>query len=344
MRSISLFSGCGGFDFALRSLGVDTIWANDILSCAQETFKTYFSETHFCHADLSQVSEFPEVDIVTGGYPCQSFSMGGNRSPKEDERSKLYLEFARVVNRVQPKYFVAENVSGLKSVENGAWFKKQLNTFRTLGTCGYRVSHALVDAKDFGVPQNRRRILLVGVRKDLGVEFNFPRPTHGDDHLLLPYSSHGKAIAHLPLDAKGEYYERKDDPTGNFSWYYMSRNRKAAWHAPSYTVVANLRHVTLHPCSPRMKLLSSNLADGYKQVWDFSTEFEHLDFDPVLPVLAKPRRLSWREAAAIQTFPKDFEPAGNLQQKYLQIGNAVPPLLIKSILRGLIDGSGLTPA
>lgn len=346
MRAISLFSGCGGIDFALRSLGVDTVFANDIIPEAGETIRRYFPETDFVLEDVRRLSTFPSADIVTGGYPCQSFSMGGNRKPESDPRTYLFREFARVVDTVRPRFFVAENVSGLKSVQDGRWLKLQIETFNSIGGCGYNIAMAELNARDYGVPQRRKRVVIVGVRKDLGLHYHFPKATHGRPDKaakegLLPWISHGEAIRHLPLSAPGEYYERPHDPEGNFSWYYMSRNRKAKWTDPSFAIVANFRHITLHPASPTMRLIWSNLADGWKQKWDFSEEYEHLSFDPSLPVLERPRRLSWREAALIQTFPDGFEPAGKLEKKFEQIGNAVPPRMMAAVLSRIVDASGL---
>jgi DNA (cytosine-5)-methyltransferase 1 len=333
-------------DVALRHSGVDVVFANDIIPETKDTFARHFSETDFHLNDIRAITKFPSADIVTGGYPCQSFSMGGNRSPESDPRTFLFREFARVVDAVHPKYFIAENVSGLQSIQNGQWLQLQLDTFSKVGKVGYHIAMALLNARNFGVPQRRKRVFIVGVRRDLGLHFHFPRPTHAKPDLavetgLLPYASHGEAIRHLPLEVPGEYYERPHDPEGNFSWYYMSRNRKADWADPSFTIVANFRHITLHPASPTMTLTWSNLADGWKQRWDFSGIFEHLSFDGSLPRLEKPRRLSWREAAAIQTFPPGFEPAGKLERKFEQIGNAVPPKLMQAILSGLVSGRSL---
>lgn len=347
MKAISLFSGCGGMDFAARSLGIDVLLANDVIPETKVTFERYFPEVDFVLDDVRNLNKIPSVDLVTGGYPCQSFSMGGNRAPEKDPRTFLFEQFARVVDTAAPKYFVAENVSGLKSVQDGRWLELQLKTFNSIGKHGYNISMALLNSRDYGVPQRRKRVLIVGVRKDLGQHYHFPKPTHGKlllakKHGLLPFASHGEAIRHLPLNAPGEFYERLHDPKGNFSWYYMSRNRKAAWADPSYTIVANFRHTTLHPASPTMRMLWSNLSDGFKQLWEFSNEHEHLTYDPTLPVLELPRRLSWREAAAIQTFPHGFEPDGKLERKFEQIGNAVPPMLMRAVLSGLVNGEGLS--
>lgn len=343
IRVLSLFSGCGGLDFGIEAAGGNVIYANDIFADACKTLEKYFPNTDVNHGDIADIKSFPNADIVVGGYPCQSFSMAGNRDPSKDERTSLYKQFLRVIQLVKPKYFVAENVSGLKQLGAGSFLQKQETAYRKEG---YSVSHHLLNAKDYGVPQSRKRLFIVGVRKDLNQSFEFPKATHGkptSKHgILKPYVSHGEAIKDLPLWPSGEFYERPHDPEGHFSWYYMSRNRKAKWDDPAYTVVANWRHITLHPASPVMKLTWSNLADGWKQRWDFSEEYEHLTTDATRPQLAEPRRLSWRECARIQTFHHDFEPVGDTESKFAQVGNAVPPLLAEVIFKHLFSGEGLS--
>lgn len=346
MKAISLFSGCGGADFALEALGIDVVYANEILPYASATLKRYFRQTDVITDDIRHLTKFPSVDIIVGGYPCQSFSLAGKRKPENDPRTYLYKEFARVVDSVNPKFFIAENVSGMAGVAEGRFLAEQRKLFSTLGD-GYRITERLVNARDYGVPQRRKRILIVGVRNDLEQLFQFPLPSHGDPKKLTersnlrPWTSHGEAIAHLPLHCPGEYYERPNDTKGHMSWYYMSRNRKARWDEPSFCIVANFRHITLHPACQTMQCVWSNLADGFKQRWEFSGEYEHLEKDPNRPILEIPRRLSWRECSAIQTFPADFEPDGNLAQKFEQIGNAIPPLLFERIFSGLANGKYL---
>ena len=345
IRVLSLFSGCGGMDFGVESAGGHVIFSNDLLADACKTLKKYFPNADIRNENISGIKTFPDSDVVVGGYPCQSFSMAGNRDPETDERSNLYKQFIRVVKIVHPKYFVAENVSGLKQLSNGSLLKEQLEAF---DAAGYNVSYQLVNAKDYGVPQSRKRLFIVGARKDLNQSFEFPPVTHGKSikasRPLHPYASHGDAIKGLPLWPEGEFYERQHDPEGHFSWYYMSRNRKANWADPAFTVVANWRHITLHPASPLMTLTWSNLADGYKQRWDFSDQYEHLQADPSRMKLDKARRLSWRECARIQTFSANFVPVGDVASKFTQIGNAVPPILAKAIFTHLFSGAGLADA
>lgn len=345
-KIVSLFAGAGGMDFGAHAAGFETVLALDNFKAATETFKKHFDGVDVVHSDIytfnsSKKNPYPKTDVLTGGYPCQSFSMGGVRDPGSDDRSNLFLGFADAVNKIRPKVFIAENVSGLAKLKNGEWFRKQLHVYTHELDVRYKVYWALLNAADYGVPQMRKRVIIVGVRDDIDAEFEFPTATHGKPSVvskkkqtsLLPYASHGEAIKHLPANPVGEYYERPHDPEGNFSWYFMSRNRRHRWDSPAFTVVANFRHITLHPASPVMELEWSNLADGWKQKWRFTDVYDHLQFCSGFPCLAPPRRLSWREAAAIQTFPNDFDPVGDLEEKFEQIGNAVPPLLMQKILQ-----------
>lgn len=347
MKTISLFSGCGGFDIGAENAGAQLVLTNDVMLDAYESLCKYLPHSNPIQGSIADIYNFPAAELVIGGYPCQSFSMGGNRNPSLDAKTHLYQHFARCLEAVQPKYFIAENVNGLRSLRNGKFLNQQISLFRNIGEEGYHVFADTMDAKDFGVPQARKRVFIVGIRRDLKLAFEFPYPTHGKVKYrtsnLKPYVSHGDAIKHLPLWPSGEFYERNHDPDGHWSWYYMSRNRKRRWDAPSYTIVANWRHVTVHPASPVMKMTWSNLEDGFKQRWDFSDEYEHIEKDPSRPKLEIPRRLSWRECAAIQTFPDGFEPVGNVQSKFRQIGNAVPPLLSELIVRRITDRTGLIP-
>lgn len=331
-------------DFGIEAAGGHIVFANDVHADACATLKKYFPDCDISAKDISSVINFPEADVVVGGYPCQSFSMAGNREPEKDKRTNLYKQFLRVIRTVRPPYFIAENVSGLKHLKSGAFLQEQTDAYLKEG---YFVSHQILNAQDYGIPQSRKRLFIVGVRKDLNQRFEFPPLTHGKvteaSDGLLPYMSHGDAIQGLPTWPEGEFYERPHDPEGHFSWYYMSRNRKAKWDSPAYTVVANWRHVTLHPASPVMTLTWSDLQDGWKQRWDFSKKYEHLDANPERPKLPSARRLSWRECALIQTFADGFEPAGDVESKFTQIGNAVPPLLAEVLFRHLFSGKGLYP-
>lgn len=343
LRAISLFSGCGGLDVGASRAGMDVIWGTDFMPAAAEAYAQLLPGADFELADIRDLHAFPEADVVLGGYPCQPFSMGGVRRPGDDVRAGLFRDFARCIEIVSPSYFIGENVTGLRSLGARKWLDEQLKVFGALGSDGYRMSVAILQAADFGLPQRRRRLFIVGVRRDLGVEYQFPVPTHSRHPSpgAKSWASHGVAIAGLPLWPEGEFYELDGGEGRNWPWYYMSRNRKARWDAPSFTVLANARHVTLHPAGPTMRLVWSDLEDGWKQRWEFSDEYEHAAGHPERPALERPRRLSWRECSVLQGFPPDFELLGTLVEKYAQVGNAVPPALAEAVLRGIVDGSGL---
>jgi DNA (cytosine-5)-methyltransferase 1 len=341
MTAISLFSGCGGSDIGAKHAGVDVIFANDDHPATARTYKRFkkliaSDETEFRDCDVADIKSFPSCDLVLGCYPCQSFTMGGPRRPETDSRTRLYHEFARCLRIAKPKFFVAENVAGLKWLDDGKYLQAQLETFGGSGP-GYRVSVQLLDAKEYGVPADRRRIFMVGVRRDLGLWYQFPDPTHGPGSpRKRPYASHGKRLMRLRPPSDQDYYHQGADP---FSWWYMSRNRKRPWTAPSYTILANWRHVPLHPASPLMRLVESDLKRKSWQRWEFTKKH---DVPAGSLMLRNPRRLSWRECESLQTLPLELEPEGTVEQKYWQIGNAVPPLLMQRIVEPLVTESGLS--
>ena len=344
LTTVSLFSGCGGSDLGAKRAGADIVFANDI---SKNSVATYLKYQHLLtvpgaevvSGDIARVKSVPECDLMIGCYPCQSFTMGGRRNPESDQRSRLFEEFRRCLIQCDPKFFVVENVGGIAWLRQGAFLREHVEAFESAGR-GYVVNWSLLNARDYGVPADRKRVFLVGVRRNLGLSYRFPSKTHGESgNNLLPWISHGEAIANLWPGLPEEYYDRDDEP---FPWWYMSRNRKRPWDAPSYTISANWRHVPLHPASPRMRMIESNLADRSKQTWIFTDDYEHLDGHTERPFLEIPRRLSWRECGALQTFPNDFEPVGSPQSKYKQIGNAVPARLMEAIVRGITTGSGLT--
>lgn len=208
IKVVSLFSGAGGMDFGAHAAGFKTVLALDNFPAATDTFRKYFPETDVQTTGIFEFNSakknpYPKADVVMGGYPCQSFSMGGVRNPDKDDRSNLFLGFAGAVNKVKPKIFIAENVSGLAKLQNGEWFKRQIHVYENELQVKYRVYSMLLNAADYGVPQMRKRVIIVGVRHDVDGHFDFPSPTHckaefAEKRQLLPHASHGNAIKHLP--------------------------------------------------------------------------------------------------------------------------------------------------
>lgn len=293
----SLFAGAGGLDMGFESAGFRTIWANDIDKDACETHRNW-SNTEVVCADIKKIEpkSIPDCDVVLGGFPCQGFSASGPRK-LDDSRNTLYRYFVKVVQEKEPLAFVGENVKGLLTLGNGVIMQAIINDFESKG---YKLYYKLLNAADYKVPQDRYRVILVGIRKDLDMEFVFPSPT---GRITLK-----EALKGIP----------EPDPTdiceAPFSSRYMSRNRKRDWNDISYTIPAMAKQVTLHPSSPDMIKVGQDK-------WIFGE--------------GKTRRFSWQEAAAIQTFPNNMQFTGNLTSKYKQIGNAVPPELAKVIAKQL---------
>lgn len=294
--AVSLFCGAGGLDIGFEQAGFKTIWANDFDKDACKTHQNWSRAKVVC-GDIAKVdvTEIPDSDIILGGFPCQGFSLSGPRKI-DDSRNVLYKHYVRIVKAKQPKIFVGENVKGLLTMANGDIFEAIKEEF---SQCGYNVFSQLVNARYFGVPQDRERVIIVGIRKDLGInDFSIPVPKNKRMTMR-------EALAGMP--------EPSPDNICNapYSSRFMSRNRKRGWDDVSYTIPAMAKQVTLHPSSPDMEKLGTDL-------WRFGND-------------GLTRRFSWQEAAVIQTFPRDLKFEGDLVSKYKQIGNAVPVKLAEYV-------------
>ena len=198
-RVVSLFSGCGGLDLGFINSGFDIVWANDFFKEAVESYK-YNIGDHIVHGDITQISnnKIPnDIDVVLGGFPCQGFSVANNKRSMKDERNFLYKELLRVIKDKKPKFFVAENVKGLISMQKGEVLKMILNDFKSLG---YDVDWYLLKASDYGVPQNRERIFIIG--NNIGASNKPPKKTHVEvndiyDNKLLPHISVKEVVGYL---------------------------------------------------------------------------------------------------------------------------------------------------
>ena len=292
----SLFCGAGGLDIGFERAGFKTVWANDFDKDACKTYEMWSGATVVC-GDITKIDakSIPDVDVCLGGFPCQGFSLSGPRK-LDDSRNKLYHHYVRIVKAKQPLMFVGENVKGLLTMGGGQIMDAIIQDF---SDCGYDVYYKLLNAMDYEVPEDRARVIIVGFRKDLGVkQFDFPVP-RGFRVTMR------EALANIPTPPVDEIC------MAPYSSRYMSRNRKRGWDDVSYTIPAMAKQVTLWPGSPDMVKLD-------KDLWRFGEGGET-------------RRFSWREAAAIQTFPADMEFAGDLTSIYKQIGNAVPCRLAEII-------------
>jgi DNA (cytosine-5)-methyltransferase 1 len=337
----TLFAGCGGDSLGFVNAGFELVFANDNNPDACETLRKRFehNKKKIIHkGNVQKIKEFESADVITGGFPCQGFSLAGPRKV-EDKRNTLYQDLKRAISTVSPKFFVAENVKGFVTIgektqkkffENGKIIKlgnvaevikNQLEEVNG----GYNVSYELHNARDFGLPQNRERIIIVGVRNDLDFTFKFPKPTHGEG--IHPYISMEKyGVRKIPFNEKEVFMETKGTRKDYFSARYMSRNRIKNWNETSFTIPADASQVPINP--------------SCKKMWDIDVTGKNRPKDREWPEFLKKHnkdiskeliRMSWRQCARIQGFPLDYEFTGDLKSIYRQIGNAVPPPLMQKI-------------
>ena len=317
MNVISLFSGCGGLDLGFERAGFDVPVANEFDPTIFETFKVNHPKTHLIEGDVRQITRDDiapfiqgEVDGIIGGPPCQSWSEAGALRGIEDARGKLFFDYIRILKDFQPKFFLAENVSGMLANRNSEAVQHILQLFEG---AGYDVSLTMVNAKDYGVAQERKRVFYIGFRKDLGIQFKFPKGSTEDDDKKITLRD---IIWDLQFTAVPAAPKNKHNPeavnnneyfTGAYSTIFMSRNRVKAWDEQAYTVQASGRQCQLHPQAPKMVKVATNDCR-------FVEGQEHLY-----------RRMTIREVARVQGFPDDFQFVYvDTDDAYKMIGNAVP--------------------
>jgi len=311
MNIIGLFSGAGGLDLGFEQAGFKTIWANEYDKEIWETYQKNFPHVYLDQRSIRDIdsSEIPnDFDGVVGGPPCQSWSEAGALRGIEDARGQLFFEFIRILQDKQPKFFLAENVSGMLANRHSEALNNIIHHFKN---AGYTVSVQLLNAKDYNVPQDRKRLIFVGFRDDLNLEFTFPSKSNQQPKLI-------DAIGDLKDNALESHKKNHTNSekcavpnheymTGSYSTIYMSRNRVRSWDEVSFTIQAGGRHAPIHPQAPKMLSVE-------KDVKKFVDNAEHLY-----------RRLSVRECARIQTFPDDFIfYYKSVAAGYKMIGNAVP--------------------
>lgn len=305
--AVSLFSGCGGSDTGIHNAGFEVVMANDIIPYAKDLYLSNLPETDYVLKDIRKIEHFPKSDLLVGCYPCQGFSQGGSRVA-DKKVNYLYQEFARALNYIKPKAFIVENVSGMVRKTYAHLLKDQIKVF---SEAGYEVKYDVLNAADFGVAQNRKRIFIVGIRSDIDFNFSFPVATHGIDE--KQFNTIKNALQGFPDWPAGEYFDE------SFHWYYMSRNRRQNWEDLSKTIVSSARHMPLHPISPKMEKFGDD-------------EWRFVDDSPA-------RRFSYKEAASLQGFNRELvfpeNDNSSLKNKYKVIGNAVPPPLFEAVAKAL---------
>ena len=321
MKIASFFSGAGGLDKGFENAGFHVEYANEYDKSIWATFEANFPKTRLDKRSIVEVepADVPNTDGFVGGPPCQSWSEAGARRGIEDKRGQLFLDYIRLLKAKQPKFFLAENVSGILHEIHSIAFQNILNDFRE---AGYDVFYELLNANNFEVPEDRKRVIIVGFRKDLNADFSFPEP-------IKPQLTLGDAIADLGVPTSstdhakpqifGDSVPNHEYMLGSFSSIYMSRNRVRGWDEPSFTIQAGARHAPLHPSAPKMVKFDTDhfaFAPGHEDQY---------------------RRLSVRECARIQTFPDDFVfHYSKISDGYKMIGNAVPVKFAEHIAKAIL--------
>lgn len=312
MKVVSFFAGAGGLDLGFEQAGFNVIWANEYDKEIWATYEKNHKNTILDRRSIVDIpsNEVPDCDGIIGGPPCQSWSEGGSKRGIADKRGQLFYEFMRILADKKPKFFLAENVSGMLLPAH----KEALSNIKQMFTdIGYELSFQLLNVSDYGVPQDRKRVFFIGYRKDLGLNFIFPRPTTVEHKVTLEKAIFDLKDSVLPAK-EGNYTNGSECKVANheymiggFSSMFMSRNRVRSWDEVSFTIQAGGRHAPIHPQAPKMGFIEQNIREFVKGQ-------EHLY-----------RRLSVRECARIQTFPDDFSfEYSNVVAGYKMIGNAVP--------------------
>ena len=319
MKVASLFAGCGGLDMGLIRAGNQIVYANDFDKDCVDTYRINIGD-HIVLDDITNLegNDIPEHDIITGGFPCQGFSVANLYRNEKDERNFLYIEMCRIIKECLPKYFLAENVPGILSLGGGEVVKiidKEFsNIGKDLGHPGYDVKRVVVVASRYGVPQNRKRVLWLGVSKLIDKEKreillqNFPpKISNSDNQTENPKTNPLKTLADAIKDLPEEFDNTIPNHQGTKHKVKINGyigNRILDWNKPGPTIVGR-----------------GGGTGG-----------------PVIPVHPnKKRRFSVRETARIQSFPDEFIFEGSISSQYRQIGNAVPVLMGYHLGKYLID-------
>jgi DNA (cytosine-5)-methyltransferase 1 len=331
-KIISLFSGCGGLDWGFHEAGYKTVWANDINQWAVKTFTARFGENIIIQKNIEDIihpendSTIPKCDLIIGGFPCQDFSVVWKQPGLDGDRGNLYKHYLRFIEAKRPKAFVAENVKGLLTANKGEAISEILKGFSNAGD-GYMVKIQLYNFADYGVPQFRERVLIVGIRLDTDFNFIHPAPTHGPGR-ANPYKTAGQALEGVE---KVKDFDKDEIKIADKTRKLLDRIPEGGNFKdipaddPDY-VKGMISHVYR-----RIKLdepAKTIIAAGGGGTWGYH--------------YPEPRPLCNRERARLQSFPNEFEFKGTVAEVRRQIGNAVPPdgvVLLAKTLMPLFEGN-----
>ena len=312
LKIASFFAGMGGLDTGVKNAGFDIVYANEYDKSIWATYEA----NHSVKLDRRSImniepDDIPDVDGFIGGPPCQSWSCAGSGAGAKDKRGATFFKLLTIIKAKQPKFFVLENVAGILSKKHEESLNEIIETFQTLG---YDLHFKTVNAADYGVPQDRKRVIFVGFKHELNVPFTWKNTMKEKVTLKDVLDPECKVVATTRnhMGSLDEYFD------SSYSSRYMSRNRVRQWHQPSFTIPAMARQIPLHPSCPLM-------------VKKEKDEFEFVEG-------AEYRRLSVHECLRIQTFPDDYVMLySNIVDAYKMIGNAVPVRLAEYVARCVFE-------
>ena len=332
VRVLSLFSGCGGMDIGVHNAGGQTIWANECNKWAIQTYEKKFKTTDLVRKPIEDVDldkELPkqgEVEVIVGGFPCQDFSMIWKRPGLTGTRGNLYTYFVDIVKRLKPLAFVAENVKGLLSANNGKAIETIISDF---DACEYTLNRDdfVYNFAHYGTPQLRERVLIVGIRKDLGISFVRPAKTHAPKDKAKelgrkPYKSASEALRGVKaIKLNNEQQNLKNTTIELLKLIPQGGNFTSVPKDHPRYVKGMISHVyrRLHRDQPSTTII----AGGGGGTWGYHYK--------------EPRSLTNRERARLFDFPDNMEFCGPIGEVRRQIGNAVPPSGISPVLRKLFE-------
>lgn len=317
----SFFCGCGGSDLGIlgdfdylnqhyAKLPIEINYAVDFDKFAVQTYNANFSHKAVCE-DIKNVStkDIPNFDILIGGFPCQSFSTVNPTKDTNDARANLYKELVRVLTAKKPKFFICENVKGLMTLQKGEILRKVISDFESVG---YHVVYKLLLASDYGIPQRRERVFIVGIRNDIPLQYQFPEATHTqyptqNKKLWNPLKS---VVKNLAIDEDKYYFSQRAVEGMKNAKNNMKRGLFQDLDGQCLTITSHLAKVSLNSRDPVL------LVNADKELY---------------------RRFTPKEASGIQSFPESFVFPVSEIQAYKQIGNAIPPVLMWHVAKSLTD-------
>ena len=339
LNVLDLFCGCGGLSYGFESAGYDVLLGIDNDSKALETFELNHSHAKSICGDITKVTyekdikpllDGKKIDVIIGGPPCQGMSLSGPRK-FDDPRNRLYMSYIRLVEEIRPKAFVIENVPGLVGLFDG---RIKDSIIRQFNDMGYNIQYKIMCAADYGVPQNRKRVIFVGMKTG---SFCYPERVMNQVTCSMALSDLqpledeiGEEIAEYATDVQNEYQKLMRARSANV------RNHIAANHSEKVRKI-----ISLVPDGGNYK----DLPEEYRNSRNFHVAWTRFGSDKPAPTIDTGHRHHFhykynrvptvRECARLQSFPDDFYFLGNKTQQFRQVGNAVPPLMAQAIAEQL---------